>query len=62
MYIVIVHSILRWKMEKIAGVKNLKKKKSNQPKMSRPPCSTSADPLGVTDPLLKTSDLAYFRI
>lgn len=30
---------------------------SNRLKNSRPPCSTSADPLGVTDPLLKTSDL-----
>ena len=35
------------------------KKMSNQPKLSRPPCSTSADPLGVEDPLLKTSDLLY---
>ena len=33
------------------------KKKSNQPKISRPPCSTSAEPLGVEDPLLKTSTL-----
>lgn len=28
---------------------------SNQPNLSQPPCSTSADPLGVADPLLKTS-------
>lgn len=30
-------------------------KLSNQPKIFQPPCTTSADPLGVTDPLLKTS-------
>ena len=30
---------------------------SNQPKISRPLCSTSTDPLGVAHPLLRTSGL-----
>ena len=33
----------------------------NQPKLSRPPCSTPAVPLGFADPLLKTSGIEHYK-